>query len=233
MNRLSNPFAVKSKPNLRIARSCGPVTLLLVLFLLSVVSLARGSSFSLESTSGSVSPAGFAIADFDGDQQPDLATVQSGLGTSHESRYWIQFQFSTGSRQSFGISAPVGGLRLDSRDVNGDHFTDLIVSTPWLGQTVAIFLNDGHGKFTLAEPSKFLSATEKSDSTLSETARHQVDASGIPTSRQFLKVLLAQSYRDLAASAGALICRTNSSSHIFPHTHSFRGRAPPSTSLLA
>jgi len=232
MNRLSNLTAVKSKRNLRVARSFGPIALLLGLFLLSAVSLARGSSFSLESASGALSTTGFAIADFDGDQQPDLATVQSGLGASHESRYWIQFQFSTGSQESFGISAPVGGLRLDSGDVNGDHLTDLIVSTPWFGKTVAIFVNDGHGKFTLAEPGKFLSATEKSQTTFSETVWQQKDISGIPTSRPFPKALLAQSYRDLATDVGAPICRTNSTAHIFPPTHNFSGRAPPSSSFL-
>src|SRR5258708_40282383 len=70
----------------------------------------------------------FAIGDFDGDSQPDLATVQSGVDRS-ETRYWIRLEFSTGLRDAIGVDAPSGGLHIASRDVNGDHFLDLMVTT--------------------------------------------------------------------------------------------------------
>jgi hypothetical protein len=97
----------------------------------------------------------FAVADFDGDQKPDLATVETGRVNSSETRYWIRFDLSTGNRESIGVIAPLGGLHLDSRDVNGDRFPDLLVTTTFLHQPVAVLLNDGHGKFTLANPASF------------------------------------------------------------------------------
>jgi hypothetical protein len=97
----------------------------------------------------------FAIADFDGDQQADLATVQTSMGASSQSRYWIQFELTSGNRQLFGVTGPAGGVQISPRDVNGDHALDLVVSTTWLNQTIAILLNDGHGNFTLADPGEF------------------------------------------------------------------------------
>lgn len=97
----------------------------------------------------------FAIADFDGDNQPDLATVQAGQISPSRTRYWIRFQLSTGARQDINVTAPAGGLEIASRDVNGDNALDLVVTTAWLRQPVAVLLNDGHGHFTNADPGAF------------------------------------------------------------------------------
>src|SRR5260370_41715462 len=56
----------------------------------------------------------FAIGDFDGDSQPDLATGKSGLDRS-ETRYWIRLEVSTGLRDTIRVNAPSGGLHLDRR----------------------------------------------------------------------------------------------------------------------
>ncbi len=97
----------------------------------------------------------FAIADFDGDSRPDFATVEIGqIGLSH-ARYWIGLRMSTGTRQLIGVTAPVGGLEIASRDVNGDKSLDLIVTTTWLNRPVAILVNDGHGNFTVTDPAAF------------------------------------------------------------------------------
>lgn len=104
----------------------------------------------------------FAIGDFDGDSQPDLATVQGGSGRSG-TRYWIRLEFGTGLRDSIGVIAPSGGLHITSRDVNGDHFLDLVISTAWQHRPVAVLLNDGHGKFTLRDPAQFANAVVEND----------------------------------------------------------------------
>ena len=98
----------------------------------------------------------YAIADFDGDRKPDLATVE--LQTSNSAKttqYSIRLQLATGTTQIFGVTAPTGGLQIATRDVNGDSALDVLVSSAWLHKQVAVLLNDGHGKFTLAKPDAF------------------------------------------------------------------------------
>ncbi len=180
----------------------------------------------------SVPAAHFAIADFDGDNQPDLVTVQAGLDRS-STRYWIHFQFSTGLRDAIGVDAPSGGLRITSRDVNGDHFLDLIVTTAWQHRPVAVLLNDGHGKFTLRDPAPFPSAGFDSDISWASASTDVTDAvaailtrslsgtwgpHGRTTSEQLLRGLLIS--EDSPASSVSDIV-------------SFFGRAPPSRILHA
>jgi hypothetical protein len=97
----------------------------------------------------------FAVADFDGDEQPDCAAVKVGSSSDTRGRYWIEFQLSTGVRESIGVTGPKGGLQLSARDVNGDSYLDVVISTLWLHQPVAVLLNDGHGNFELTEPAAF------------------------------------------------------------------------------
>lgn len=113
----------------------------------------------------------FTIADFDGDQKPDLATVEvQKSSSSRTTLYSIRFQLTAGVAQVFGVTAPSGGLQIVARDVNGDNSLDVLVTTVLQHEQVAVLLNDGHGKFRLADPSGFPAAIqENSRRWLSET----------------------------------------------------------------
>jgi hypothetical protein len=98
----------------------------------------------------------FAIADFDGDRTPDLATVELQTSASAKTtRYSIRLRLATGATQLFGVTGPAGGLQIVAQDVNGDSALDVLVTSAWLHKQVAVLLNDGHGNFTLAEPAAF------------------------------------------------------------------------------
>ena len=98
----------------------------------------------------------FAIADFDGDRKPDLATVELQENkSSSTTQYSIRLKMTAGAVQVFGVTAPIGGLQIVARDVNGDNALDVLVSSVWLHKQVAVLLNDGHGNFTLAPPDAF------------------------------------------------------------------------------
>ena len=122
----------------------------------------------------------FSIADFDGDAKPDLASVQYGTSDSTRTDYRIQLQLSAAGRQTFQIVAPMGGLHIISRDVNGDHALDLVLTTAWLRQPVAILLNDGHGNFSRVEPDAFPQAFSESETSWGSATEHAIDAVGVP-----------------------------------------------------
>ena len=168
----------------------------------------------------------FAIGDFDGDSQPDLATVQSGLGRS-ETRYWIRLEFSTGSRVAIGVTAPSGGLHIVSRDVNGDHFLDLVVTTPWQHRPVAVLLNDGHGRFTLRDPALFPRGVLDCDLSWAPACGDVKDAFAAILTRTFSgtcdahnSAISAHSFRELLALEDSPASFCSAACFVF-------GRAPP------
>ena len=152
--------------------------LLLLLGLVSSSAVAGAGVQNAPVTSVGLGPQ-FAIADFDGDLHPDLASIQAGPNSSGITNYWIQLQLSAVGRQSIRLVAPAGGLRIEARDVNGDHAVDLILATAWFNQPVAVFLNNGHGSFSRAEPAAFPEAFSESKTKLASVSDQATEAVGI------------------------------------------------------
>lgn len=144
----------------------------------------RGTANSAEVPSGSFTPVGpgaqFAIADFDGDLRPDLASIQAEPNSSGTTDYWIQLQLSSVGRQLIRIVAPSGGLRIETRDVNGDNTIDLVLAEAWFNQPVAIFLNNGHGGFSRAEPTAFPGTFRENQTNWASATDLATDTIGVP-----------------------------------------------------
>ena len=103
----------------------------------------------------------FTFADFDGDRQPDLATAEIAGSDAHITRYLIRLQFAAkgaSSGQSIGVTGSYGQPQISARDVNGDNVPDLVVTASGQQRPIAILLNDGRGRFSLANPSDFPSS---------------------------------------------------------------------------
>src|SRR6202451_4241472 len=169
-----HPLNLKNSSGARAAR---PGKWVVLLLLCAVFCFAtRGTGLSTQKTAVFANGAThFAIADFDGDNRPDLATVETGLiGASH-ARYWIGFRMSAGARQTIGVNAPVGGLEIASRDVNGDNIVDLVVSAAWLKSPVAVLVNDGHGNFTVHDPIAFSAVLTNPSTALDSPNRQDSD----------------------------------------------------------
>jgi hypothetical protein len=148
--------AKQERPGAAVLLRC--VLLLAVLFCLEFLSHSPSLAARSEGTRvspGLTSGANFAIADFDGDRLPDVATVETGPSEAAQTQYWIQFAFGRGRRTGVVVSGPIGGLQIASQDVNGDSFLDVIVSTELANEPVAVLLNDGAGNFRLSDVSKF------------------------------------------------------------------------------
>lgn len=169
----------------------------------------------------------FSVADFDGDAKPDLASVQTGKSGSAHTDYWIQLQLSAVGRQTFQIFAPVGGLQIVARDVNGDHALDLVLITTWLRQPVAILLNNGHGNFSRVEPAAIPEAFSESKARWGSTTDHLMAAVGVPPrSREDLCSSNAGSFLNLR-SQSRFVTSVDSRFGIGPFLISQLGRAPP------
>lgn len=179
-------------------------------------------------------PATFTIADFDGDQKPDLVSIEmESSRTPQAIRYSIRFRLTLGNSQTFGVDAPAGGLQLATKDVNGDSIPDVLVSTTWQHQEVAILLNDGHGNFKLADPSSFPVAKSQESRSL--------DSAASPGWRSLAIVKTDRPLGELAAPAGlaketvAPGCWSNpiDSKATTNLNYPWSGRAPPSSVVLS
>jgi len=127
----------------------------------------------------------FTIEDFDGDSRPDIATVLEGRSDAVINHYRITFQLSSGGSQNIDLAAPVGGLDLSSRDVNGDDFLDVVVTTVGSNWPVAVLVNDGAGTFTASDPSAFPGAFRKSSHFWQGVTEESPEASPALYSRSF------------------------------------------------
>ncbi len=174
----------------------------------------------------------FTIADFDGDSRTDLASVDVGQSRSRNTHYLITFHLSGGAGQIVGITAPTGGLQITSRDVNGDSFPDVIVTTAWTNRPVAILLNDGLGNFTATNPAEFQSAFIDSKTSWAGVADEIRDATALPLSRwvpgDCLSQFRALSVRRMTGRFAPAPCRLSSCASV----SRFSGRAPPFSAQL-
>ena len=120
----------------------------------------------------------FTFADFDGDHRPDLATAEVEHSDAHVTRYLIRLRLNSrdaGPGQSFGLSGSFGLPQISALDVNGDHVPDLVLTATGQQRPIAVLLNDGRGRFSVARVSDFPSAHFDSPSRWRTTSDHPRD----------------------------------------------------------
>jgi hypothetical protein len=204
-----------------------------LVFLCSVIGLASRGKAAPNPPRSAPAPSAlamsqFAIADFDGDSRPDLATVQVGPNYSSDTRYWILFRLSTGLPQSVGVTAPAGGLQLASRDVNGDSFLDVVVTTAWTNLPVVVLLNDGRGNFIRSDPSAFQGAFWTSETSWTSTTDEIRDAAAVLLPRYPSGDCEESSSTSATRNLTWLLVPSTSCFSVLSRAVSFLGRAPPS-----
>ena len=204
-----------------LARS---LILLLILVAVGDRASAGGDVQNLPAASGGPGLP-FAIADLDGDLRPDFASIQTGSGNSGGTDYWLQLHLAAG-RQSIRLVAPAGGLVIEARTVKGRRAADLVISTAWFRQPVAIFLNDGHGSFSRAKLTTLLGASCEAETTWGVTSDQSVNAVGLLPQSRIAACLKARSLPNFRQHAYLIPFSTAGfprSSFLISHA----GRAPP------
>ena len=171
----------------------------------------------------------FAIDDFDGDHRPDFASVQPISNGSSGTIYRVEFQLSATGQQSIHLVGPSGGLRIATRDVNGDDIPDVIVSSAWREETVAVLVSDGRGAFSLADPASFPRASGGSGKTLNAALPPQTDTVATATKLP-VGDFSGSKYLLHSSPATGSIPRANFATLRSLLLESLLGRAPPTLS---
>jgi hypothetical protein len=128
-----------------------PLCVLAALFI-CVAGLRAETQISVRIGSGWHAGTGsFAIANLDGDELPDLASVEMDRANGLSTSYRIRVQLSAWPESAIGVVGPLGGLRISAADVNGDDQIDLVVRATQESTLIAVLLNDGNGHFRKAE----------------------------------------------------------------------------------
>ena len=215
----------------KVERSCLKTWHSAFFVFLSVVAFAQVARAQRDPLASASSPlqsrSQFAIDDFDGDNRPDLASAEVGQRNGRDARYQIRFQLTTGPLQTIGLTAPVGGLQLRSRDVNGDNFPDIVVTTFWSNQPVAVLLNDGLGNFSKAEPSRFPEAFTSSEVSITSGTHTSSDAAATLFPRYFFGECEGRASISPPRAVGRFI-GDNFHFIVLSGSDIFFGRAPPS-----
>jgi hypothetical protein len=197
-----------------------------ILGLSTVIASANTSSAATQNSRSEIKSQ-FVIADFDGDDHPDFATVQPSTNVSGSSRYLISFHLSKGPNQILGVEAPVGGLQIALRDVNGDSFADVVVTTAWTNLPVAVLLNDGAGNFRVSSPADFPDAFLTSEKAWAVHSTDVKDACALLLSRQDTAHPRCVYQGYLCVNDVKLITSLSFVTPPNPVTTSHSGRAPP------
>ncbi|MGC4054222.1 MAG: hypothetical protein QM757_34485 [Paludibaculum sp.] len=110
------------------------------------------------------------VDDLDGDHNPDVVyALNAGSFNARVSRVSIHLS-SSNYDQALDFSSWPDASGLLTRDVDGDHDDDLVVTTG-VRRILAVFLNDGLGSFRLQEGQQFLASLDDKDA-LEATSYH-------------------------------------------------------------
>jgi hypothetical protein len=89
------------------------------------------------------------IGDFDGDNRADIVYASPQGRVNGTYRYHVEVHLSAQSGATFDVnSGAAGGLNISTRDIDGDHDLDLVITSAFGGERVGVWINDGHGGFT-------------------------------------------------------------------------------------
>jgi hypothetical protein len=91
------------------------------------------------------------VADFDTDGRPDVAVADRLAPHGGSNEYRLEFSLAGQAPHDVTFESSQDAVTISVADVDRDNDLDVIVETPLSGQTVGIWLNDGHGHFTAGD----------------------------------------------------------------------------------
>jgi len=91
-----------------------------------------------------------AVGDLNTDGRPDVAVADHVARHAGSYAYRIELSISGEATRDLTFESTHEAVTLTLSDVDRDHHLDLVVGAPLSGETVAVWLNDGHGHFTFS-----------------------------------------------------------------------------------
>jgi hypothetical protein len=89
-----------------------------------------------------------AVADFNQDGTPDVAVVDRTARRTTDYSYRIEFSVSGQQADNFSFDSEQDAVTITVADIDHDNDLDVVVGAVLTGNTVGVWLNDGHGRFT-------------------------------------------------------------------------------------
>ncbi|PYR88211.1 MAG: hypothetical protein DMF84_28875 [Acidobacteria bacterium] len=95
------------------------------------------------------------IGDFNTDGRPDVAVADHIWRGASRYEYRIGFSMSGQAPDAVTFESTHDAVTITASDVDRDRDLDIIVALPISGETVGVWLNDGHGHFTCVNARTF------------------------------------------------------------------------------
>jgi VCBS repeat protein len=100
------------------------------------------------------------IGDFDTDGKPDVAVADHIGRRAGIYAYRIELAMSSQAADGVTFESAHDAITISVSDVDRDRDLDIIVRLPLSGETIGVWLNDGHGHFTSADLPTFPGALQ-------------------------------------------------------------------------
>jgi hypothetical protein len=123
-----------------------------------------------------------AIGDFNTDGKPDVAVADHVGRRAGVYTYRIELAVSGQAADGVTFESAHDAITISVSDVDHDRDLDIIVRHPFSGETIAVWLNDGHGHFTSADVLKFPAALQAQQTV--DTTDSVIDLTPIESSQR-------------------------------------------------
>jgi hypothetical protein len=164
------------------------------------------------------------VNDFNADGKPDVAVADHVAGRT--SAYRLEFSISGQGVHDVTFESRHVALTIRVADVDSDNDLDVIVGTPLFGETVGVWLNDGHGNFTAGNVHDLPGTIQSSHS--ADTTDPLINAAALEAPPRRVAVGLPVAFRaPPAGSAHLSVVRYRCARRSYQPASQSSPRAPP------
>jgi hypothetical protein len=171
-----------------------------------------------------------AVGDFNADGRLDEIVADRVAPHAAGYRYRIDFEMSGQAPEHVTFDSARDAVAITVSDVDRDNDLDVVARAVLSGETIGLWLNDGHGHFTSADARQLPATLEATQTVGTTDPPLQSVTAGVPPRRA--DVALPVAFR--APPSGSRTCQLSSATPFLPGStpaSPSRPRAPPQRSI--